>query len=279
MTPSSGQEFPAPETSANAARGRWLLSYADFVTLLFALFVLLYASARFDADQAAKVVSGIEHAFPAVTEQAQEIAPNSVPATLETHTLAAKKDDPGLSEYLAAVLAAPNPARDDAAPSTRLREEERGLIVELTAAEFFPAGDAEIAEEKKRLLSDLAPILVSSGRSIHFEGHTDDQAIQNDQFPSNWELSAARAGALARYFIEEQGLDPQWVATTGYAQYRPLVPNLGPAARARNRRVEIILLNPVQAGKETGQVPDRELRSLGRMLEALPPVPEAPPLP
>jgi chemotaxis protein MotB len=240
------------------------------VTLLLALFVLLYASARLDSAEARDVLAGIQSAFPiplapAVREPIDaEERPNDAPL----------REDPSLQQYLAAVLDAHEDPATASTRGTRLREEEQGIVIELAAAEYFPAGGAEIAADKKSVLADLAPILVSSGRSIRFEGHTDDQPIQSDVFPSNWELSAARAGALARYFIEEESLDPTWVATTGYAEYRPLVPNLGPAARARNRRVEIILAHPERRTSGLARDVDAELESLGRMLEALPPVPE-----
>lgn len=258
------------ERSVARNRDRWLLSYADFVTLLLALFILLYASSRLDSQQAIELVAGIQSAFPQVEESVLEGPPSEPDARPGIAT----EENPSLRQYLAAVIDVESERPGETMAGTRLREDERGIVIELAAAEFFPAGGVDLSSEKKQVLEDLAPILVSSGRSIHFEGHTDDQPIDSDVFPSNWELSAARAGVLARFFIEEQALDPSWVATTGYAQYRPLVPNLGEAARARNRRVEIVLLNPTGDATRAVKNPDADLESLGRMLDALPPVPD-----
>ncbi len=271
MSGARGSRPPSGPSEA-AGRDRWLLSYGDFMTLLLALFVVLYASARIEADKQ-DPFEGLQSAFFFEADS---------PAPLPT-TPPAAKDEPiadsalvpptridRLEEELARELESQRErlGRDSGAS---LYRSERGLVISLASAEFFPAGGVTIPEERREVLAALAPLLAANSLPLQFEGHTDDRPIQSDGFASNWELSSARAAAVARLFIEDHDIDPRRVATLGYAQYRPLAPNDEPGNRARNRRVEIVVLEdgelvPVEAG-------DDGRGELDRLLEALPPIP------
>jgi dienelactone hydrolase len=129
-----------------------------------------------------------------------------------------------------------------------------------------------IPPERRRVLAAIAPLLAAERGPLQFEGHTDDSPVQKSAFPSNWELSSARAAAVARYFIDEHDIDPRRVTTTGFADFRPVTESDAPAERARNRRVEIV----VPADGEFVESPpanarERE-RELSRLLEKLPPI-------
>ncbi|MBY0398673.1 flagellar motor protein MotB [Myxococcota bacterium] len=261
-------------------RDRWLLSYADFLTLLLALFVVLYASARLDAERNRGLFEGLQSAFTVGANPEQAAA---APQTEVGRVGGSENATP--REAIAVGSLAPlkqleaSLAEQVERERTRLRRDpgvsihptERGLVISLAAAEYFPAGGAEIPPERRRLLAAIAPLLAAETGSLHFEGHTDDRPVAKGAFPSNWELSSARAAAVARYFIEEHGIDPERVATTGYAAYRPLVEADSPALRARNRRVEIVVLADGEF-VESRRRDDPE-RELGRLLEKLPPIP------
>lgn len=261
-------------------RDRWLLSYADFLTLLLALFVVLYASARLDAERNRGLFEGLQSAF---SSSSSTPAEEDARASTGPSGFAAGPPQPGsgrleplaplrqLEQRLALVIERERRrlARD---PGISLHETERGLVITLAASEYFRAGGVELAPERKRLLAAIAPLLAAEDGSLQFEGHADDRPIGEGPFPSNWELSSARAAAVARYFIERHGIDPERVAATGYAAYRPAVAGDAPADRARNRRVEIIVLRDGPRGEARDQR-DRE-PDLARLLERLPPIPE-----
>ena len=259
-------------SESGPASDRWLLSYADFVTLLFALFIVLYASARVDLEERAALLRGVQRAF---TIDPFGLSPE--PATplqsnpQETTTPASAP--PRLIESLTEERLARMRSDTGARLGVESRSDERGLVLSLASTEFFPAGGIEIPEERKRILAQLAPLLESTNQPVHFEGHTDDQPIAAGPFPSNWELSAARAAAVARYFMEAHDLDPDRVAATGFAEFKPLAANLGPTERAQNRRVEIVLLYDAGESAPT-RARDTE-RDLVRLLERLPPIPES----
>jgi chemotaxis protein MotB len=130
------------------------------------------------------------------------------------------------------------------------RLEPRGLVVSLGEIGFFDSGSDQIQPEGKILLDTLATSLVSLGNYIRIEGHTDNVPIRTSRFPSNWELSTARATAVISHLVANFGMQPKLVSAAGYAEYRPCAPNDTVEGKARNRRVDIVVLNPAAAGVE-----------------------------
>ena len=267
-----GRNWASLETRT-AGRDRWLLSYADFMTLLLALFVVLYASAQVDADKNHSLFEGLQAAF-----FFEDRSPNPVP--IENIPLDLKPDPESapsilspriqLEEDIAQVLETQR-LRLGEDHGANLVQTERGLVLSLASAEFFPAGGVAIPEERRVVLAAIAPFLAASSRSLQFEGHTDAQPIRSEQFPSNWELSTARAAAVARLFIDEHSIDPKRVATIGYAEFRPISVSGEAADRALNRRVEIVILQDGElVPTNESEAPSSELNQL---LNGLPPIP------
>ncbi|HPG27714.1 MAG TPA: flagellar motor protein MotB [Myxococcota bacterium] len=262
------------EESHSAGRDRWLLSYADYVTLLLALFIVLYASARLDAERSQSLFAGLQAAFffEADSPSPVPVEPGATPrppaATKPPPPIPAFADlEAGLEQAIESER-----LRLDEDPGVSLHRTERGLVVSLASAEFFPAGGVGIPEDRKRVLAALAPLFAADARPLRFEGHTDDRPIESADYPSNWELSSARAAAVARYFIDEQRLEPRRVSIAGFAEWRPIAPNDDAPDRALNRRVEIVLLEDgglSEAGRGAAPPPD-----LGRLLDGLPPLPD-----
>ena len=270
------RRIPRTETDGRATppgRDRWLLSFADFLTLMLALFIVLYASAQLDSERNRNLIQGLQSAF-----FFDESTPTLVP--VDGHA----SDIQPVPEIIPGPITPQNQLKEDLAhelevqkqrlgrdPGMSLYETERGIVVSLASAEFFPAGGVEIPPERKAILAALAPLLAAGSMPLSFEGHTDDQPIESDRYPSNWELSSARAASVARFFIEEHGIDPRRVATVGYAEFRPFVRNDGSANRSLNRRVEIVLLRdaqlvPLDDGRDDSDA------ELDRLLEGLPPL-------
>lgn len=205
---------PSATMSPHALRvsgDRWLFGYADVVTLLFACFATLYAAT-----------------LEPVPTRAAAPSPETVPAT----------------EHLRALL-------DDALtlPGVDTTASVRGYVISLPEAGSFAAGSADLSDRAAEAIRELAVRLATVPNQIRVEGHTDDVPIATADFQSNWELSTARATRVVELLIEE-GLGPGRLSAAGYGEYRPRLPNGSAETRARNRRVDIVVLDPDIAVRE-----------------------------
>lgn len=222
--------LPNPH-AARAAGDRWLFGYADIVTLLLAVFASLYATGR---------VSSAEPPPAPVAEVPVEVT--ETPAAPEPAEAAVPVSE--LAVVFEGVV-----GEGVSLPGIELTSSARGLVISLPEAGSFPAGRADLSGAAMVVMADLAARLHDLPNVIRVEGHTDDVPIATSQFASNWDLSTARATRVVEFLIEE-GIDPGRLAAAGYAEYRPRLPNDTPDARARNRRVDIVVLDPVTAGRE-----------------------------
>jgi chemotaxis protein MotB len=229
---------------------RWLISYADFITLLFAFFVVLFASSQADKHKQAQVAAAMKEAFaqlgafdshsttPPLTENAgagsnsmaKPIAP-PVPGEPTADQLK-QHIDQMLSEQMGV-------GRIDKDSVTTYIGRD-GLVISLHEAGFFESGSAEVSPASIPLLLTLVDTLPL--QPVRVEGHTDDIPIHTAQFATNWELSTARASAIARFLIERSRINPVDISAAGYAEFHPVATNATAAGRAQNRRVDIILL-------------------------------------
>jgi len=215
-------------------RDRWLVSYADFITLLFAFFVVLYSAAQVDKRRAAQVASAIQTAFhqngslpPPVANGGSPQLPNAQPSSDEQQAALKKQ----IEQTLAADI-----SNGDVA----VRSSPEGLVISLREVGFFDSGSAEIKASSAAAFAQLAEILRQNGADIRIEGHTDNVPIHNSQFSSNWDLSTARATATIRLLIRYK-LKPERMAAAGYAEFHPIAGNDTPEGRANNRRVDIVV--------------------------------------
>jgi len=128
--------------------------------------------------------------------------------------------------------------------------DERGLVIRFVEGVLFDSGKADIKEQAKSTLDKIVPVLKQSRRQIRIEGHTDNVPIHTREFPSNWELSTARAVNVVRYFIDKHNFSPYTMSAAGYGEYRPVAPNDTDKHRALNRRVDIVILKSVSENEE-----------------------------
>ena len=214
------------QEQASDNQERWLISYADFITLLMALFMTLYAL------QLAKV-KDVE-----VSQQRSQAA--AVDTAARTTAAAAQALQANPSGTLDGLLAGLQRLVD--ADMIRVAKDARGVEIDINAKILFQSGDARLLGESRSVLTQLVSALkASAGNSILVEGHTDSVPIANGKYESNWELSSARAGAVVRYLVE-QGIAPHRLAAMGRADNVPA--SLGASAEdaAKNRRVTILVL-------------------------------------
>ena len=221
-------------------RDRWLVSYADFITLLFAFFVVLYSAAEVDKHRASQIASAMQVAFhqngslpPATDSGGSPESPNAPPGSDEQQS--------GLKNQIEQTLAAEISNGDVA-----VRSSPEGLVISLREVGFVDTGSAEIKASSAAAFSQLAGILRQNGSDIRIEGHTDNVPIHNSKFASNWDLSTARATATIRLLIRYK-LKPELMAASGYAEFHPIADNATAQGRANNRRVDIVVLRKTAA--------------------------------
>ena len=225
---------------------RWLVSYADFITLLFAFFVVMFASSEVNREKVGKIAE----AYALYLEG--EIAPENLAAPApqgEPGSAQAIAGDPALAAAYAEMKPILDRANERLADlieegKVQLTIQGRGLVMSLKEAALFGAGQADFLPGAQELLGRVAESLDGAGgHSIRLEGHTDDTPIQTAQYPSNWELSAARAINVLDLMTGRLGLDPEQVSVAGYGEYRPAEKNDTAAGRSANRRVDIVILS------------------------------------
>ena len=216
---------------AAVSHDRWLVSYADFITLLFAFFVVMFASSQADHGKAKRASDAVAAAFDGLKKQSVSRAPSvgSVVAPVDldpAFRLLAKDLEPEIH-----------------AGKMQLRMEGRGLVVSLSQKAFFPSGEDTLDPSSFGSLETVASVIRDLPNSIRSEGHTDSLPIHNPRFRSNWDLSAARAIAVMELLRDRCQIAPERMAVTGYADTVPLEDNSSETGRARNRRVDIVILN------------------------------------
>lgn len=209
----------ARETDAQH-RDRWLISYADLVTLLLALFVVLYAAS--DRERARQIAANFAGD---ATNAANGVLPG-----------ANALDDE--RRKIERVLA----SNSAIAKNAKISQNKNGLTVSLAEAGFFAAGEAAISREATDLIDALAESFKDSNALVRVEGHTDSTPISTERYPSNWELSTARASAVLMRLIE-RGVKPARLSAAGYGGEQPVADNATPEGRAANRRVDVVILN------------------------------------
>lgn len=220
---------------------RWIISYADFVTLMFALFVAMYAISMKDHTSAARVSQSVRDAVTkgGLADTVQMFMPDKKPAPINP-----SKDhpniDPNLREPFLRLSKELKQQIDSGA--IRLQLDQRGLVISLQEKAFFPSGDDAIYNQAYPSIEQLAKTIAKLSNPIRLEGHTDSVPIHTARFKNNWELSTARSIALLQLFETRFGLDSGRFAVAGYAQTMPIASNDTEEGRAKNRRVEIVIL-------------------------------------
>ena len=215
---------------------RWLVSYADFVTLMFALFTTMYAISSVDAQKFDAMAEALSVAF----DQPGEAAPPLLDPTDATLLEAAARvrELAGLRDQLATHLAI-----DIAGDLVDLRLDGRGLVISLHEAGAFATASADLAPAAQTLITTVGLAVRDLDNIVRVEGHTDDRPILTERYRSNWELSTARATSVVSFLVRNVNIPSERLAVAGYGEFRPLGPNDSDANRAKNRRVDIVVLS------------------------------------
>ncbi len=237
---------------ATLNQDRWLVSYADFVTLLFAFFVVMYSVSQVNESKYKTLSSTLMEAF---SETPRSISPIQVGQPTISHEPSVIEPE----EKLPNITNNPGADNQKTADLSRLSEEiveqftdlideeviqiasnEYWLQISLRDSILFSSGQAELSIQAESIFSEIADLLKGFDNPIQVEGFTDDRPISNTQFASNWELSSARASAVVR-ILANSGIDPTRLSATGYGEFQPIAENQTPEGRAQNRRVVLMI--------------------------------------
>jgi chemotaxis protein MotB len=262
--------MPRPKHEEHENHERWLVSYADFITLLFAFFVVMFASSQTDKARARAVSEAVEKALkegrsvslpPAVAkilggtidDKGQGNAQMKGPGGAKK---ASKEDPPPEVLELTASMEALTAQLEEEikAGNVEVSLTPRGLVVSLKQTAFFPSGTDLIDPATYPTLEKVADALKALSNPIRIEGHTDSVPIHTARFRSNWELSAARSISMMEVLSGHFGIDRGRMAIVGYADTAPIESNDTPEGRARNRRVDLVILNNYAVAREPAAV-------------------------
>jgi chemotaxis protein MotB len=230
------------ESHAPPSHERWLVSYADFITLLFALFVVLFAASNADKEKVRAFAEAVENAIEHSGIQRSSVRP--LPKSLP---------EPLLNSAYAALVQSLEP--EVANHQVRVRLDSRGLVITLNQTAFFRSGAAEFDPAMYPTLGKISTALARIDNPIRMEGHTDSLPIHNERFRNNWELSSARSIAVLELLATRFEIAPSRMAVAGYADTAPVSSNDTEEGRARNRRVDIVVLSREFVQKEPGGIP------------------------
>jgi chemotaxis protein MotB len=238
---------------SNISRDRWLVSYADFITLLFGLFVVLFAFAKADQKKQVQVSDSIDEAFRSlgIFSQAARL-PESGSSS------AADKAVIPMNIVMGEDVLSPARVKDDlenihrdleqrlsnqvATYTVSIKMGRDGLVISLREAGFFNSGSAIPKPETLSTLRQIAASLSRTSYDLRIEGHTDNIPIHTAEFDSNWELSSARATRIARIFLDLKTIAPERISAAGYAEFHPVASNDTAEGRAENRRVDLVVM-------------------------------------
>ena len=237
-----------------------MVSYADFITVLFAFFVVLFASAYQENHSIKKVSNAIHYGFVDLESFSGE---GSDPATMHSQLPSDRSgsthptDDAkaGKSDETAATGINITELRQqlEAAIGRELKDGQvtmsvtpEGFVISLKDLGFFDSGQAILRPRAAEKIERIAKVLAQHGFYLRVEGHSDNQPIHTAQFDSNWELSTARAMAVLTLLINQSGLDPGKISLAGYGQYRPIADNATSDGRKMNRRVDLVVVGGVE---------------------------------
>jgi chemotaxis protein MotB len=265
---------------------RWLVSYADFITLLFAFFVVMYSISSLNEGKYKILSEALVGVFNE-TDRSVKPIPIGEPRPVTTKPVQplvkdSEETDAGIAQNSSDPLQAiANDVRDafgDLIKSDQMtvRGNELWIEVELNSSLLFGSGDAMPSDKAFAIIEKVAKIIKPFDNPIHVEGFTDDQPISTAQYPTNWELSSARSASIVR-MLAMDGINPARMASVGYGEFQPVASNATAEGRGRNRRVVLVISRNLEVrrsltatGTAASAQPDAAMRRAGTQTAATP---------
>lgn len=233
---------------------RWLITYSDMITLLLIFFIVMYSLSKVDVARFKTLSESLAAVFGAggmvMDSPGPAIIPGNVSSQVQDEIEKAQLNQlkNKLENYI---------QENGLNAKVSVTTEERGIVLSFQDDVLFELGSDQLTPQAETILDKVAPILIDTPNYIRVEGHTDNLPIRTSRFPSNWELSSARATNVVRELITTHHFSPQKLSVAAYGEYRPRVPNTSDENRQLNRRVNLVILRSKFAGAEpqsTGKV-------------------------
>lgn len=221
----------------------WMDTYADTITLLLTFFILLYSFSTTDNEKLKLIAAALKGEIAGIPMTLEEI-PDIDTEELEIG-IGEKSSYDLLVDEVTEII-----NKNGLEDIVKIREEDAGVVLQLSDSILFDLGKAEMKSDSIPILDVISTIIPNIENEIMVQGHTDNIPINSANYKSNWELSAARAVNVIKYFIETKGFDPTRFSATGYGEYRPLVDNSTEENRAINRRVDILIVQKKETTEE-----------------------------
>ncbi len=253
---------PSPES-----HDRWLISYADFITLLFAFFVVMFASSQTDKGRAQQVSDSVKKALEGekLSSMLAAVLGGSVDNVGKGNAMMrgpggaqkapVEKTDPKMAELLPSLKVLSEQLKSEIqSGKIQISMEPRGLVVSFKQAALFPSGEDVVSVGAIEALGKVAKALAAIPNPVRLEGHTDSVPIKTARFRSNWELSAARSIAIMELLATRFGVARERLSVAGYANVVPIASNDTEEGRAKNRRADVVILNEQGILAEPGKV-------------------------
>jgi chemotaxis protein MotB len=237
------------EASSQTGHTRWMVPYADLLTLLLGFFVVLFAASRVETPSHAVTSMESKAAQQDIIPDPAAEPPSQSRNEATTQTAPETPDETALAQKLEQDLQSVK-----ALPGVEIRQQERGLVISLKDSILFAPGSAELSPQARqtldRLATQLSTAMGGEMRPIRVEGHTDNMPITTAQYPSNWELSTARATNIVRYLVTGHHFPSEQLSAAGYGEFKPVENNSSIEGKQKNRRVDIVVLSADAARRE-----------------------------
>ena len=223
------------ETKNNSGGSGWMTTFSDLMSLLLTFFILLYSMSSVSAEKFEAAAQSMQLAFGG----GESMLEGSTVVNTTTDTTEETVDPELLKMYNEVVQFLEN---KNITSQASVEYDKDGIYVNIQESILFGSGSAIIADSGKHTLNDLGELIQQFDNAVVIEGYTDNVPMNNENFSSNWELSTGRALSVLRYLSEERAVDPTRLAAKGYGEYYPMVPNDSEENRAKNRRVNIVIV-------------------------------------
>ena len=254
---SKGQKHPNQD--------RWLVTYADLITLLLIFFVVMYSMSKIDANKFRSLAEQLSIALGGANVAQIDLdtypgGPSLIDSGSPDSEIMEQSDAEARAEEL--TIEGIKAKLDKFAAENKIQTklitsiEERGLVISIQDTLLFERGSAELTPEAREILKKISSVLAASENLIRVEGHTCNLPIHTPQFPSNWELSVIRATNVVQIMIKEGGIEPGRLSAIGYGEYRPIADNQTEEGRIHNRRVDLVVLRSKYRVVEPGENPE-----------------------
>jgi len=236
---------PEEQKVETAGMMRWLLTYADMITLMLALFIILFSMSTISRAKVQQFARDVTAGFDNVwsVNQPPDGGTNGTSQMDSSATVPAVEKQ--LQQYV---------AKNHLENAVQVHLDRRGLVITLLSDKsYYDSGSADLRPQTQKVLDEISTFLKRNENLIRVEGNTDDVPIATAAYPTNWELSTARAVNVVRYLHEHDGIAPTRLSAAGYGEFHPRTKNADGASRQQNRRVDVVLLNASISAAEKGQ--------------------------